>query len=444
MSIAVFFKNNFKNIPPYIGIKINKIPYTYRPGLGKIYKQQKKEIALFNSFSAEERQLFIFEKIKKIVTFAYNNIYAYKEIYDKSGFNPRELERFTDINKIPIVDKSILNQYSLEERSSNITSKYIVNTGGSSGTPFGFYIEPSSMGHEWAHMHTIWEKFNYKPSDLKMGFGGRSSVKDYVDYDAIRNTFAVDIYADYQKVAVKLKKLLKKYTIKYLHGYLSSIYDFATYCKENDPELRELLSKNLVGAFLGSEFPYSHYRKEIEEIFGIDTVSWYGHTERCILAYEKKEKFVYEPFHTYGYTEIIDNNGIYELIGTSYYNFASPLIRYNTNDIITEPIIPDSIIKSFKIKEGRSGEFVLDKDNKKISLTGFIFGRHHEIFNYSKFIQVKQIIPGKIEIHYVADSIPVEKASEFFDKGNINMEICFVKETEPIRTISGKVHLLIK
>ena len=444
MSLAVFIKNNFKNIPPYIGIKINEIPYSYRPGLGKIYSQRKKEIALFNSFSIEESQSFIFERIKKIVEFAYNNIYAYKDIYDKSDFNPCELESFTDINKIPIVDKSILNLYSLGERSSNISSKYIVNTGGSSGIPFGFHIEPSSMGHEWAHMHTIWKKFRYKPSDLKIGFGGRSTVKDYVEYDVVRNNFAVDMYADYQKIATKLKKLLRKYTIKYLHGYPSSIYDFAIYCKENDSELRELLSKNLVGAFLGSEFPYPHYRKEIEEIFNIDTVSWYGHTERSILAYEKNEKFVYEPFQTYGFTEVINNNGVQELIGTSYYNHASPLIRYNTKDVISDPLIIDNILKSFKIKEGRSGEFVLDRDNKKINLTGLVFGRHHEIFNYAKFIQVKQISPCKIEIHYVADSISVEKASELFDKKNINLDISFIRENEPIRTISGKIHLLIR
>jgi len=444
MSIAVFLKNNIKNIPPCIGIKINKIPYSNRPGLGKIYKQRKKEIALFDLFTTEEKQFFIFSKIKRIVEFANNNIYAYKEIYSKSGFSPGELESFADINKIPIVDKSILNQYSLEERSSNISSKYIVNTGGSSGTPLGLYIEPNSMGHEWAHMHTIWGKFNYKPTDLKIVFGGRSNVKTYVDYDVLRNHFAIDIYTDYQKVSIKLKRLLKRYTIKYLHGYPSSIYDFAVYCKEKDPELKELLSKNLIGAFLGSEFPYPHYRKEIEDIFGIDTVSWYGHTERCVLAYEKKDKFIYEPFYTYGFSEVIERKNTYELIGTSYYNYASPLIRYNTNDLVTEPIITDDILKSFKIEEGRSGEFVLDSDNKKINLTGLIFGRHHEIFNHSKFIQIKQMVPGKIEIHYVADSLPIEKASELFDKKNINMEISFIKEIEPIRTISGKVHLLIK
>ena len=229
-----------------------------------------------------------------------------------------------------------------------------------------------------------------------------------------------------------------------MHGYPSSIYDFAVYCKDHDNELQQLLSKQLKGAFMGSEFPHPHYRDAIEEIFQIDTVSWYGHTERCVLAGELNEKYIYEPFQTYGYTEVIDNNGVMELVSTSYYNEASPLIRYNTNDEITDPVVEHGILKSFKMKGGRSGEFVIDRDGKKINLTGLIFGRHHEIFNYAKIIQVKQISQGVIEIHYVAEDLPAEKAATLFDAENVNLDISFVKEVEPVRTVSGKVNLLIK
>jgi phenylacetate-CoA ligase len=300
------------------------------------------------------------------------------------------------------------------------------------------------MGHEWAHMHTIWNKLGHKVSDFKIGFSGRSNITDLVDYDVVRNTFAIDLYADYKAVSIKLKDILKKYPLRYLHGYPTSIYDFAIYCKEQDPELQNLLAKHLKGAFLSSEFPHPHYRKVIENVFDIDTISWYGHTERCVLAYEKNRKFVYEPFQTYGYAEVINDNGKDELVATNYYNQASPLIRYNTNDEIEEPVIEHSILKSFQMKGGRSGEFVIDKNGKKINLTGLIFGRHHEIFNHSKFIQVKQITQGEIEIHYVADTLPPEKAALLFDTNNVNLDISFVKEKEPIRTIAGKVNLLIK
>jgi phenylacetate-CoA ligase len=444
MSVAVFLKNNVKNIPPVIGKTINKFPYDFRPGVGGVYRQRKFEIAKYDSYSLEERQNFVFQQIKSIVNFAYQKVPAYKDYYNRQGFHPDSLLSFDDIKRIPLTSKSILNQYPIEERSYPKKGRYIVNTGGSSGTPFGFYIEPSSMGHEWAHMHTIWNKLGFKVSDLKLVFGGRSNIKNFVDYDAVRNSFGLDLYADYKDVSAKLKKILKRYKIKYLHGYPSSIYDFAVFCNEQDNELRDMLAKQLKGAFMGSEFPHPHYREVIENVFGIDTISWYGHTERCVLAYEKNEKFVYEPFQTYGYAEEVNSDGKNELVATSYYNEASPLIRYNTNDEITETTSEGGILQSFQMKGGRSGEFVIDRDGKKINLTGLIFGRHHELFNESKYIQVKQIEPGVIEIHYVANALSADRAATLFDSNNVNMDISFVQRDEPVRTVAGKVGLLIK
>lgn len=444
MSIAVFLKNNLKNIPPSIGKWINMIPYSRRPGIRKIYSKRKVNIKEVNNFTIIEKQNYVLRKTISLLEYAYENIKFYKEFYDKNEFHPSQVKYFQDIQKIPILTKAILNKYILEERSSPRAGRYIVNTGGSSGTPFGFYIEPSAMGHEWAHMHTIWEKLGYKYTDLKIVFGGRSDIKECVVYDVVRNHFAVDIYADYNEIAKKLKIILKKHSVKYLHGYPSSIYDFAIFCDEQDEELKEILGKQLIGAFLGSEYPHKHYRKKIEDVFGVKTISWYGHTERAVLAYEKEEQFNFFPFLTYGFGEAIKNKeGELELISTSYYNFASPLIRYNTEDIIEEPIVNNGILDSFKILKGREGEFVIDKTGKKINLTGLIFGRHHEIFNYSKFIQIKQIQDGIIEIHYVSDISEVE-AANYFDTENLNFDIKFVKKIKATRTLSGKISLLIK
>lgn len=443
MSIALFLKNNLSNIPPNIGVLINHIPYAYRPGLGPIYRKRRKEIKLFENFTEIQKKKFVFDRIKFLVTHSYTNVKFYKEYYGSANFHPNSLRTFEDIERIPIVDKSILSAFNINDRSYERKGRYLVNTGGSSGTPFSLYIEPNSMGHEWAHMHTIWEKLGYKASDLKIVFGGRSDLNEIVEYDVVRNHFAVDIYTDYKKVATKLKEILAKYKIKYLHGYPSSIYDFAVFCKIEDPQLQQLLKKNLKGVFFGSEYPHEHYRNTIEDTFDVQTISWYGHTERAILAYEKSEKFVYEPFFTYGYSEAktLDDNS-HQLIATSYYNLASPLIRYNTNDIISDVKRENGFLKSFKVIKGREGEFVIDKNGKKINLTGLIFGRHHDLFNYSKFIQVKQQEAGKIEIHFVSETLT--EAEEYFDKSNLNLDVTFIKRKEPFRTKSGKINLLIK
>ena len=177
-------------------------------------------------------------------------------------------------------------------------------------------------------------------------------------------------------------------------------------------------------------------------LFEVKTFSFYGHTEGCVLAYES-ERNTYHPMHTYGYVESELCNGNHNLIGTNYYNYASPMIRYNTEDIIYNTEYEQSLLSSFSIKEGRPGEFVLDKKNKKIPLTGLIFGRHHKLFDYCSHIQAQQIKNGNLKILYVLLKKEKINASDLFDTSNIEMDFEFEELSNPIRTVSGKVKLLV-
>jgi len=233
-----------------------------------------------------------------------------------------------------------------------------------------------------------------------------------------------------------------------LHGYPSSIYEFANYCGDSDPELRKILKNSLRGAFLASEYPLPLFRQRIENVFNIKTISWYGHTERSLLATENKEKYRYYPLQTYGLAEAIQrgNTNVYSLLGTSYFNFASPLIRYDTDDTVNNIASEDGILESFTINNGRQGQFVLDVNGKQIPLTGLIFGRHHELFNYCTHIQVSQEIKGIATILYVLkkDVSPRLNVKSLFDVKNVLISFNFRQINKPIKTASGKLNLLVK
>jgi phenylacetate-CoA ligase len=151
MNIALYLRNNLKHISPSIGQLINRIPYSMHPGIGNIYRHRQKDILLFDSLSIEQQHNFILERMRSVVYFAYHNIPFYNRYYTQNKFHPDDLKSYQDIKKIPIIDKLILRSQNIEERSTFVPNRYIVNTGGSSGIPFAFYIEPTSMGHEWAH-----------------------------------------------------------------------------------------------------------------------------------------------------------------------------------------------------------------------------------------------------------------------------------------------------
>jgi len=196
---------------------------------------------------------------------------------------------------------------------------------------------------------------------------------------------------------------------------------------------------------LTSEFPSRHYRNTIEEVFLAPTQSFYGHTETCIMAYEG-EPFLFRTLQSYGYAEVENINDSSCLVGTNYFNFESPLIRYNTEDIVGDVDLESGVLKTFRITKGREGDFILDKNQVKIPLTGLIFGRHHRIFNYCKHIQIKQEIPGTAIVYYVEGikSINEEDAYQYFEVSDVAINFVFKSLKSPILSKSGKVNLLIK
>ncbi len=447
MDVISLIKSMVERIPFPVGKAISRVPYAMRPGIGAIYRQRSVELENFGNFSSEKKSNYIFHRMKSIVEHAYRNIDFYREYYSQQGFTPDQLVGFDDLAKIPVVNKNILKECSLEKRSLNLKGRYLVNTGGSSGNPLSFYILPSSIGHEWAHMHHIWSKLGYRPYDLKLCFGGRDLKNTAVRYDALRHHFAINIYYPNVEIACSLKPILQSCDIRYLHGYPSALYDFACYCENNDPELADLLSQKLKGAFLGSEFPSPVYRNKIESVFNIPTVSWYGHTERAVLAWELDNPYIYVPFQTYGFAEAKHDDvlGITKLVATSYYNTASPLIRYDTGDEIEVVSSTAAILESFSIAGGREGDYVVDLAGKKISLTGLVFGRHHRIFERAKFVQVYQSKPGFVTIFVTSSGakIPDTDICNFFDLGGININFSIEQINEPMLTSGGKVILNI-
>lgn len=444
--ILLKLKESEIELPIYFGSFLAKIPFKFRPGLGNSYKKQKEEIKNFAGYTTKQRQKYILQQFNKIYQHAFENIPFYNDLYQQAGLNKFSIKEFSDIKKVPIIKKKDLLNIPLEARSFAKEGGVVVNTGGSSGKTLSFYLDPNRFGNEWAHIHHIWSHLGYKPTDLKLQFDGRSRVKNLLQYDFIRHSLRYDIYADPFKVHNKLKNILNRYKIKFLHGYPSAIYNFAVFCRDNDPELVQILRKQLKGAFLVSEFPNPVFRDTISKIFQIPTQSFYGHTETCVMAFEKDRPFKFNVLQTYGHAEAIKfSGGEYNLIGTNYFNFASPLIRYDTEDGINDIDESEGFLESFVISSGREGEFILDRNLKKIPLTGLIFGRHHKLFNVAQHVQIQQEKPGIATILYVSGNSMRTgiEMQDLFDASNVAIEFNFREISSPIKTKSGKINLLV-
>ncbi len=426
-------KNLVNNLPAPLGTKLAFVDYKYR--LGSSYRNYKMASILQGHDC--------YNKFFSLVKHAQQNVDFYRDFYNANGFHYSMLKTISDIKLVPVVKKSDLQKYPLSGRCSSKFRGIISNTGGTTGQPLDFKLDNGSFAREWAHMHTIWETLGYEPSSLKLTLRGKNLGNEPIKYFFNQNEFQINAYCDFKEVLIALEKILSKYKIQYVHGYPSAIYEFmSNLAADNDPLLQKLKA-NLKGVFLGSEYPAPHYRNAIEQILSVPTMSWYGHSEMAVLAYEKNEKYVYVPFASYGLAEAVEIDGHQHLVATSLDNYVCPLIRYDTGDLIEPVKVNRGILEAFKISEGRLGEFIVDGRGRQISLTALIFGRHHDIFGYARFVQIFQPNVGKIDVFVVTD-LEISEIEGKFDFSNVDIEVCFYKRSTPMKTKLGKVPLLLK
>ncbi|PLY16459.1 MAG: hypothetical protein C0631_03795 [Sedimenticola sp.] len=427
-----------ERIPYSLGRIIAKVPMHYR--LGNEYKVYSKKIEMEDSRLRQEQ----LKQLNKLVEHAYYCIPFYRKFYDSVKFKPFTIKSFSHVQKIPIVTKKDLQKYSLSDRSNKSFALKESNTGGTTGQPLNFYLEKTAYAREWAHMHAIWARLGYVYTDEKITVRGKNIGSSYYRYNFNQNEFMINAYSPLRENIDTLYALVKGHNIKWIHGYPSSVFSFLHELESIDIVVFKTLINKVQGVFLGSEYPALHYRDYIEKHCGLRTISWYGHSEMAVLAAERDPGTgVYFPFHSYGYAEAVRNCDRYGLVATSLFNYATPLIRYETGDYIDPFFTADNLLESFRIKEGRNSDNVVDSNGRNIALTGLIFGRHHKAFEHAEHIQVKQLDPGKIEILITSQQDKVNWA-ELFDFTNASFEVVYTRIKSPIKTKLGKIPLLLR
>jgi phenylacetate-CoA ligase len=441
MNIKVKLKSLAENISPGAGVYLNYLPFKMR--LGNDYNRFFQLADKLIRTDYETRKCYILKNFDKIFNHFKTNNRFYNQLIITANINLKKITNLNEISDIPILTKALLREIPIEDRTIMKYGFTQYNTGGTTGIPLSFYVENNFYSREWAHMHYMWKKIGYNPTHTKITIRGKSLGKIYL-YNFNQNEFLINSYHTFStKDYLDLLNVFKKYNTEFIHGYPSSIYNFLKEVSVQAPFLLDFLKKKIKGIMLGSEFPSPHYRNYIENLLTKNTISWYGHTEGVILAGELFQKYEYVPFLSYGYVEAVKKDGYYHLIGTCFDNYAAPFIRYDTEDLINPNFNKNGLLESFEITEGRLGEFVVDKNNKNISLTALIFGRHHKLFDVVDFIQVKQKVPGEIVVYY-SNSSNIETPNELFDSSNLNIDLIFQQVKEPFKTPLGKIPLLIK
>ena len=137
----------------------------------------------------------------------------------------------------------------------------------------------------------------------------------------------------------------------------------------------------------------------------------------------------------YGYTEVLNKDNkhvnigeIGEIVVTGFSQIGLPFIRYKTGDLATYLGCKDGIVLIDSI-QGRTIDYLIDKNGEKAYLTGVVFGGHLEAFNHINAWQLVQNKPGKVDVNIVKGASYTESIERdilgFFATYNIEAVICY-------------------
>jgi phenylacetate-CoA ligase len=246
-----------------------------------------------------------------------------------------------------------------------------------------------------------------------------------------------------------------RYKPSYFHGYPSSIDYLAKYILNRGLQGQ---IQNIKAVFLVSEgFTYEQ-RQRIEEAFSSRVFSFYGHSERVVMAGECEINTTYHHFPDYGVLELIDEDGCNrnnegehgEIVGTGLLNRSLPLIRYRTGDYATRCNPSCECGRQwdrFTNVQGRwNQEVVIGNNGAKISIAAL--NMHGAIFDNVVRYQYYQDQIGHCDLRIMVnsnftdtDKNSIEQAFKSKIMGQLSLQVKIVNEI-PL-TVRGKVKLLI-
>ena len=408
----------------------------------------KKNDNLSNDEIFEQRN----KRLIKFINFAYNNSDYYKSVFNKIGVVPSDIKSYCDLAKLPITNKKEIKENYGSVYCGSILKdrKIFCHTSGTTGSGFKFYSTETADHEKWA----VWWRYRLRHglslNTWSAHFSGNSIVPinqnkpPFWRYNYGTKQIFFSIYHLNENTVKYYIEELNKKNIVWLHGYPSVLSLLA----KLSIQFNCLIDHQIKWCTLGAENVLSNHNTNIIKAFGVKPIQHYGMSE-CVANFSEcvnGNLHVDEDFSAVEFLPIgIDDT--YRVIGTNYTNYATPMIRYDTGDIVRMTNrkcncgLPGRIIDSI---DGRLEDYIILRNGSRIGRMDIIF----KDLYYIKEAQIRQTQKGRILLNIVKNVDYDEKYHKaildlFYNKygDNLSVDIEYV-DTIP-RTKSGKTRFVI-
>jgi phenylacetate-CoA ligase len=327
------------------------------------------------------------EKLRDLITFAYENVPYYKKLFKLNGIACEDIRSPSDLKELPFLTKGIIRKEIETLKSKSAKNLEKSNTGGSTGSPMIFYIGKKRTSYDVAAKLRATRWWGVDIGDPEIVVWG--SPVELTKQDRIRQ-FRDRIFRTF--------------------GYPSSIYIISKYAKKKNIRLDNI---GVEVIFCTAEKLYDHQKSLISEVFNTRIANGYGGRDSGFIAHECPEALGMHITAESIIVEIVDNTGDPlppgqkgEIVVTHLDTHDFPFIRYRTGDIgvLSEKACPCGRgLPVLKKIEGRTTDFIITPDGTIMHGLSLIYVlREIPGIREFKIIQEK---PDRFLVNIVKDSI---------------------------------------
>lgn len=417
-----------------------------------------KELEKTQWWSPEKLKELQNERLRALIEHAYENVPYYHRIFEERKLTDKNIQTVDDLQKLPVLTKEIIrrNFSDLIATDSRKRRPFLNSTSGSTGEPLKYYLDMEVSSVNWAGMFRGWGWAGYKLGDKRATLAGSSLVPDSspslvkrLRWLGERDRPFSAVHMDDKRMALYAEKITA-YMPRFLRGYPSAIYIFASYLKRtNSNTIRP------TAVFTTAEMLLSQHREVIEKQFGCRVFDQYGCYDGGAQAMECSEHSGFHISAEKVIMEFVDEDNkpaasgcSGEILTTDLHNYTMPFIRYAVRDKGTLSARQCPCGRGLPLMEsieGRTTDFITFSNG--VTLSGpaltLVFGncniKHYQVIQEAKDKLVIKVI--KAEDYSDRDTEHFLGVIRAHAGKNIVIEVQFVDEIPA--TKGGKWRFII-
>jgi len=288
-------------------------------------------------WSAEKLREFQNARLRELIDHTYVNVPFYRDILDRSGITPKDIQRVEDLQKLPILSKNDIREgirsRSLLDGSAKLKNLERNNSSGSTGEPLQFFLDWRTSSIRKATAIRCWEWMDFRLGDkiLRISQIPRKGLIKKLQDMSSRTIYVMANRLNEDEFK-NIVKILNATRPKILRCYPEPLYLLAKYIEQSNARVHQVAAINTTGSTLLPE-----YRELIERTFRCRIFDSFS-CEGGAVVFECPESNAYHASDEYAVTEVVDSQGnpskMGRLVTTDLWNYATPFIRYDTQDVV--------------------------------------------------------------------------------------------------------------